>query len=123
MILIFWRAVTRARTPVEMPRRAPARCLLMMLLLGGCAKDLGSPHQHLTPVWREYLEMPDQRALAIAGDPRKNHWVSAASGGHSTSSAAQENALEQCRLRRRIRRLQPACVLYAIDDQIVWRGP
>ena len=92
-------------------------------LLFGCATELSSPHENLIRVWREYLEMPGQRALAIAGDPRRSRWVAASSGGHATPGAAQQDALRACRVRRGIRRLQPACVLYAVGDQIVWARP
>jgi hypothetical protein len=107
-----------------MRRRAAATAFAwgILLLLCGCATKPNSPHRNLTQVWQEYLDIPDQRALAIAGDPRRSRWVSAASGGHSTSSAAQEDALRECRVRRKIRRLQPACVLYAVGKQIVWQS-
>ena len=95
----------------------------ILLLLCSCATKLNSAHPNLTQVWNEYLEIPDQRALAIAGDPRRNRWVTAASGGHATQSAAQEDALRECRVRRKLRRLQPACVLYAAGKQIVWQRP
>ena len=98
-------------------------CLWAALLVSGCANDPNAPHRHLVQVWREYVEIPDHRALAIAGDPRRSRWVTAASGGHSTQDAAKENALRECRVRRKIRRLQPQCVLYAVDGQIVWRHP
>ncbi len=104
-------------------RTAAAWVVLLLVFCAGCANDLNAPHPHLVPVWREYLEMPDQRALAIAGDPRRGRWVTAASGGHATKTAAKEDALRQCRVRRKIRRLQPACVLYALGNQIVWHGP
>jgi hypothetical protein len=64
-----------------------------------------------------------ERALAIAGDPRGDRWVTGASGGHPSSAEAQESALLQCRMRRVARRLQEACVLYAVGDEIVWHGP
>ena len=49
--------------------------------------------------------------------------VSGASGGHASRSEAQANALAQCRVWRAARRLQDACVLYAVGDEIVWPGP
>jgi hypothetical protein len=48
--------------------------------------------------------------------------VTGASGGHATREQAEAEALAQCRLRRAARRLQAACVLYAVQDEIVWRG-
>jgi hypothetical protein len=30
--------------------------------------------------------------------------------------------MAQCKIRRAARRMQAACVLYAVGDEIVWRG-
>jgi hypothetical protein len=48
--------------------------------------------------------------------------VTGASGGHATREQAEAEALAQCRLRRAARRMQAACVLYAVQDEIVWGG-
>jgi hypothetical protein len=94
----------------------------MAVLLLACASDGASPHPDFAPVWRDFLALPAQRALAIAGDPGRDRWVSAASGGHATQDGAEAEALSQCRIRRGMRRMQAACVLYAVGDEIVWRG-
>jgi len=73
-------------------------------------------------VWRDFLALPAERALAIAGDPARDRWVTGASGGHGTRVEAEAEALRQCRMRRARRRMQAACVLYAVADEIVWRG-
>ena len=93
-----------------------------MLLLLSCASDGASPHTDLATVWRDFLALPEQRALAIAGDPARDRWVTGASGGHATRETAETEALAACRIRRGIRRLQAECVLYAVGDEIVWRG-
>lgn len=49
--------------------------------------------------------------------------MAGASGGHAGRSAAEADAMRQCRVRRRARRIQAACLLYAVGDEIVWRGP
>ena len=112
---------------VQRPRRKAAAwawvSAFLLLLLSGCANDPNAPHRQLIRVWHEYLEIPDHRALAIAGDPRRSRWITAASGGHSTQDTAKEDALRECRARRKIRRLQPQCVIYAVDSQIVWQHP
>jgi hypothetical protein len=92
------------------------------LLLLGCASDGASPHPDLARVWRDFLALPAERALAIAGDPRRDRWVTAASAGHATRDQAEAEALSECRMRRGMRRMQAACVLYAVGDEIVWRG-
>jgi len=59
--------------------------------------------------------------MAIAGDPRRDRWVTGAVGGQATRSQAEAEALRQCRERRGMRRMQAACVLYAVGDEVVWR--
>ncbi len=92
------------------------------LLLLACVSDGASPHPDLAPVWRDFIAMPAERALAIAGDPQRDRWVIGASGGHATRDRAEAEAIRQCRMRRGMRRMQAACVLYAVGDEIVWRG-
>jgi len=93
-----------------------------VLLLSGCVSDGASPHPDLAPAWRDFLALPAERALAIAGDPRRDRWVTGASGGHATRAQAEAEALVRCRKLRGLRRIQAACVLYASGDEIVWRG-
>jgi hypothetical protein len=93
------------------------------LLLLGCASDRASPHPDLVPAWRDFLALPAERALAIAGDPRRDRWVAGASGGHATRGQAEAAALLECRRRREMRRMRASCALYAVGDEIVWRGP
>lgn len=100
----------------------PALVAAAALLLLACASDRASPHPDLAPVWRDFLALPAQRALAIAGDPRRGRWVTAASAGHATREAAEAEALAECRKRRALRRMRAECVLYAVGDEIVWRG-
>jgi hypothetical protein len=74
-------------------------------------------------VWGAYQKLPSERALAVAGDLRRDHWVAGASGGHATREEAEQAALSECRVRRGLRRMQAACRLYAVGDEIVWAGP
>jgi hypothetical protein len=93
------------------------------LLLLACASDRALPHPDLAPAWRDFLALPAERALAIAGDPRRDRWVAGASGGHATRGRAEAAALLECQRRRGIRRMRAACALYAVGDEIVWRDP
>lgn len=95
---------------------------LTAVMVLACASDGALPHPDLVRVWREFLALPAQRALAIAGDPGRDHWVAAYSGGHATRDAAEAEALSECQTRRGINRMQAECVLYAVGDEIVWRG-
>ena len=94
----------------------------MAVLFLACASDGAQPPPDLATVWRDFLELPSERALAIAGDPRRDRWVTAASAGHATRERAEAEALSECQIRRQMRRMQAACVLYAVGDEIVWRG-
>jgi hypothetical protein len=105
-------------------RRTRARRSLAIVcgaaLLLGCASDGSGPHPNLARAWRSYQELPAQRALAIAGDPRGNRWVTGASGGHDSLAGSEEAAVSVCRTRRAARRMRAACVIYAVGDEIVW---
>jgi hypothetical protein len=87
-----------------------------------CASSGPSPHPALVTAWRSYQALPEQRAIAIAGDPNQELWVTGATGGHATREQAEAEAIAQCKIRRAARRMQAACVLYAVGDEIVWRG-
>jgi hypothetical protein len=95
-----------------------------MLLLLGCASSAEPPPPSLTALWREFQALPPERALAIAGDPRSGHgpWVGGASGGHATRAEAEADAISRCRMQRSLRRLEAECALYAVGDEVVWRG-
>ena len=104
-------------------RFRPGLVLAMVAFaVGGCVSNANSPHPDLAQVWRDYQELPAERALAIAGDPRRDRWVTGAAGGHANLERAEEEALLQCRVRRGQRRLQAPCLIYAVGDEIVWRG-
>jgi hypothetical protein len=96
------------------------------LLLGlpiACASDGDfTPHTDLAPIWRDFLAMPAQRAMAIAGDPRRDRWIVGMTGGHRERGQAEAEAIRQCKLRRGVRRMQAACVLYAVGSEIVWQS-
>jgi hypothetical protein len=94
----------------------------VVVVVVACASNGASPHPDLAPVWRDYLTLPAERALAIAGDPRRDRWIAGASGGHATRAQAEAEALVRCRKLRGLRRIQAACVLYASGDEIVWRS-
>jgi hypothetical protein len=87
----------------------------------GCATQR-APAPELANVWSDYVRMPDQRALALAGELRRNRWVVGAAGGRETSAEAQAVALEECQVRRQRKRMQDPCKLYAIGNEVVWPG-
>ncbi|MGH0029833.1 MAG: hypothetical protein ACQGVC_08585 [Myxococcota bacterium] len=77
------------------------------------------PHPSLEPMWRDYQKLPLKRALALAGDPDRA-WVAAMAGGAASQQDAIDVALEGCRRKRLDRRLRVPCLVYAVDDEIVW---
>ena len=87
----------------------------------GCSSPGEPPHPNLTAAWRSFLALPAERAMAIAGDPRRDRWVTAASAGHPSKGQAEEGALSECRKRREARRIQASCVLYAAGSEVVWQ--
>jgi hypothetical protein len=86
-----------------------------------CATETPAPHRSLRALWGQYREMPEVRALAIAGDP-DNVWLGGVTGGHPTRAAAESAALAECGRRRVLRRIQAKCRLYAVNDEIVWKA-
>ena len=96
--------------------------LAAALLVIACAARPTVPDASLAEVWQEYSELPDRRALAVAGSLRHERWVAGASGGHATQAAAVESALRECRARRLRQRTPSACQVYAVGEEIVWPG-
>jgi hypothetical protein len=82
-----------------------------------------SPHPALAKVWRDFVALPEERALAIAGDPLGEIWVTGAAGGQVSRELALDAALGECGRRRARHRMQAACVPYAVGEEIVWAGP
>jgi hypothetical protein len=102
--------------------RRLALWLACAALLAGVACATGSrsePHPGIESLWRAFLEMPPERALALAGDPDRR-WVGAAGGGHASQLEAEKSALAACQRRRAARRMQAPCRLYATGSEIVW---
>ena len=116
-----------SRHPGSMtPKPLVSSFLLLLSLTTGLpvacesiSRGLDEPHPEILPLWRSFLEMPRERALALAGHPERQ-WVGGAAGGYVSQLEAEEGALSQCRERRRRRRLQAPCRLYATGDEIVW---
>lgn len=97
-------------------------CAGAVLAAQGCASTPvpGTPHPSLARLWRSYQALPAERALAIAGDPRRQ-WVAGFVGGQPNRDDAERIALTKCHQRRTARRLQVPCHLYAVGDEIVWQ--
>ena len=109
---------------------APARSALLLVGLLLCATATaagcstwtgarGEPRPISEQLWREYRTLPAERALAVAGDPKRK-WVAGLVGGQPSAREAEEAALLSCQQRRLARRLQAPCRLYAVGDEIVW---
>ena len=103
-------------------RNSCIAALALLLLATACASDKATPQPELMRTWHEFLKLPPERAIAIAGDTRHGPWVTASSGGHETRDEAIAEALMRCQIRREAKRMQAACVLYGVGSEIVWRG-
>ena len=89
----------------------------------GCTSTPAKVDANLSAVWKEYRELPDARALAVAGNPRGDRFVAGLSGGHASSDEAAKSALRECGERRHRMMMPHACKLYAVGDDVVWSGP
>ena len=96
-----------------------AAVVLCAAVAVGCQIPPPQPHTSLEPLWRDFEKLPQKRALALAGDPDKA-WVAAMAGGAESQQDAIDVALEGCRRKRLDRRLRAPCLVYAVDDEIVW---
>ncbi|MFQ5417058.1 MAG: hypothetical protein ACE5FL_08455 [Myxococcota bacterium] len=107
-----------------MRQRRKRQVVLMVsftaLAIGCAGHRAKAPHVGIAPLWRDFLEMEPQRAMAIAGEP-DGVWVGAVSGGHDTRLDAEQSVLAECRRSRANRRMQAACRLYATGSEIVWK--
>jgi hypothetical protein len=94
---------------------------LLALGLAACAgSQAPSRSSSFESLWARYAEMPEPRALAIAGDPNTTRWVGSAASGHASEAEAEQQALAGCKKQRASRRLQVPCRLYAIGDFVIW---
>jgi hypothetical protein len=104
-----------------------ARWTVFLVLLGGvaslsCATDVAVHPLERTEFWHRYRELSDVRAAAISGDP-EDVWVGGAASGLATASEAEHQAIAECEKQRSLRRLQSACVVYAVGDEVVSSRP
>jgi len=95
-------------------------CVALLPVVACTAPGRRAPHAGLAGFWREYLALPPERALALAGDP-DGLWVAATGSGSPSRVEAEQSALAGCRKQRALRRLQDPCRLYATGDEVVWQ--
>lgn len=84
-----------------------------------CRIPTAGPSGSLEPLWRDFQELPLRRALVLAGDPQRL-WVAGMAGGLPSQARAVAVATEQCRAKRKQRRMREPCLVYAVDDEILW---
>jgi len=116
-----------------MPRLGLAHASKLLICIAACGWIVGCaasgptsesavPHPALKALWRDYRQLPAHRALAIAGDLSRQRWIAGATGGRASPGEAEAAALRECRKQRAKARMQDACVLYAIGNELVWTG-
>ena len=113
--------------PGRILRSAPAFAFLVACLSGlACSSWLGEAKPRvpatLELLWRDYQALPDQRALAVAGDLDTERWVAGLASGHRDRASAREAALAECLAQRRRQRMQSPCKIFSVGSKILWRG-
>ena len=114
---------SRIHFPRPLPQAVSGWSRYALLALACAGGPLPRVDPVLAEVWSDYSELPDARALAVAGELHQDRWVMGSSGGHATEEAAAESAMRECRKHRAEQRTPAACRLYAVGDEIVWSGP
>ncbi len=102
---------------------SPCGALAIVVLLVGCSAKppMGVAlrrHSQFEQEWSSYLKMAPSKALAVAGDVTVTHVVGYAYGAPSDEHAVRE-ALAACEQRRGDRRIEGACWLYAVNEEVV----
>ena len=96
-----------------------ALTLLLSLAVSCTSNPTRQPHRGIERLWSDFSALPQQRALALAGDP-DGIWVAGAGSGEPSPAAAEKTALAACAAKRGARRMQSPCLLYATEEKIVW---
>jgi hypothetical protein len=103
--------------PFERAIRLVAFLLFVMML--SCASS--TPRKsRFEREFERYLSLPNQKAMAIAGDPNLR-WVCGYGYASASKGLAQDAALEQCNTRKRSLGPDASCVIYAIGNDVVWK--
>jgi hypothetical protein len=120
----FFIDASRSNYSQHVARRSGALALVLAIAAStACvASPPRQPHRGIEGLWRQFVALPRERALALAGDP-DGVWVAGAAGGAATRKEAEQLALEQCHKKRLARRLQVPCLLYATGEKLVWPYP
>ena len=97
--------------------------LLGLGLLGGCAAFRSAAavpvraKSRFRVEWRDYQNLPGEKAIAVAGD-REGRYVCGIGYGAASTDTAVREALERCEQRRADRRITDACRTYAVGDSL-----
>lgn len=95
--------------------------ILPFLHLAACASS-SPPKSRFEREFQRYLSLPNQKVMAIAGDP-EGRWVYGYGYAFMSSGQAEVAAIEQCRTRRRQVGPDTECVVYAVGGRVVWQRP
>jgi hypothetical protein len=107
----------------RVPRIAAPAILAACLLAVACAQAPPEATRDnplaSTRFWERYTDLPQARAMAVAGDPT-GIWVGGMAGGMPSVDAALRQALAECGRQRTRRRLRAPCLPYAEGNRVVW---
>jgi len=93
--------------------------LITATLFLACTTQGEGHHRATKALLEEYRTLPDERAIALAGDPNLT-WVAGMAGGLGKKAEAASKALEECKKRRSANRMKMPCRPYAAGDEIIW---
>jgi hypothetical protein len=103
--------------------RLPVIATLLVMTTGiGCGragKPIGIPLRAKTQFqseWQQYLSLPGEKALAVAGD-LDGVYASGIAQGATSTEAAIAGALAWCEQRRKDRRIGSTCETYAVGSR------
>ena len=113
-----------ARRHTTARARSGAIVLAMTTMMIGCVpagRPIGIPLRNKTQFqseWKDYLTLPGEKSLAVAGNLDGVYASGHGQGAASTASAVRE-ALARCELRRLDRHIPAECETYAVGNQQV----
>lgn len=102
-------------------RSVPFVAILSTLALVACTSS-GPKKNRFEREFQRYLSMPNQKAMAIAGDPN-GRWVYGYGYAAGSSGHAEVTAMEACNRRRNSLGPDAECSVYAIGSKVVWKSP
>jgi hypothetical protein len=94
--------------------------ILLTIVLADCSSPAPHPSR-FEREFQQYVSLPPHKVFVIAGDP-EGEFVYGYGYKFLSVIQAQDRAMEQCNIRKRTLRAPTECVVYAVDNEVVWQG-